>query len=151
MEVQMKRENLEIAVGIFVLIGVLALGYLSFKLGKIDMFSSGYYTVYAEFDKIGGIRKGSVVEIAGVPVGSVERVRINDKYNAEVEIKILNSIKLPDDSFASIRTKGLIGEKYIQITPGGSEQYIAQNGKIRETESSIDIEEVLSKYVFGKI
>lgn len=147
----MKRENLEIAVGIFVLIGILALGYLSFRLGKIDMFQTGYYTVYAEFDKVGGIKKGSVVEIAGVPVGTVEKVTLNDKYQAVVELKISNTIKLPDDSIASIRTKGLIGEKYVQITPGGSEQYIAQNGKIRETESSIDIEEVLSKYVFGKI
>ncbi|WP_353685033.1 outer membrane lipid asymmetry maintenance protein MlaD [Thermodesulfovibrio sp. 3907-1M] len=147
----MKRESLEIAVGIFVLIGILALGYLSFRLGKIDMFQTGYYTVYAEFDKVGGIKKGSVVEIAGVPVGSVEKVTLNSKYQAVVELKILNSIKLPEDSIASIRTKGLIGEKYVQITPGGSEQYIAQNGKIRETESAIDIEEVLSKYVFGKI
>ncbi|MGB9822274.1 outer membrane lipid asymmetry maintenance protein MlaD [Thermodesulfovibrio sp.] len=147
----MKRENLEIIVGVFVLIGILALGWLSFRLGKIDMFQSGYYTVYAEFDKVGGIKKGSVVEIAGVPVGSVEKVTLNNRYQAVVELKILNSIKLPEDSIASVRTKGLIGEKYIQITPGGSEQYIAHNGKIKETESSIDIEEVLSKYVFGKI
>ena len=147
----MKREHLEIAVGVFILIGILSLGYLSFRLGKIDMFKTGYYTVYAEFDKVGGIKKGSVVEIAGVPVGSVEKVTLNNKYQAVLELKILSSIKLPDDSIASIRTKGLIGEKYIQITPGGSEQYIAQNGKIRETESSIDIEEVLSKYVFSKI
>jgi len=147
----MKRENLEIAVGIFVLIGIIALGYLSFKLGKIDFLSSGYYTLYAEFDKVGGIKKGSVVEIAGVPVGSVEKVTINERYHALVEIRIRSSIKLPDDSIASVRTKGLIGEKYIQITPGGSEKYLAQGGKIRETESSIDIEEVLSKYVFGKI
>jgi len=147
----MKRENLEIAVGIFVLIGIIALGYLSFKLGKIDFLSGGYYTLYAEFDKVGGIKKGSVVEIGGVPVGSVEKVTLNNKYQAVVELKILSSIKLPDDSIASVRTKGLIGEKYIQITPGGSEQYLAQGGKIRETESSIDIEEVLSKYVFGKI
>lgn len=147
----MKRENLEIAVGIFVLIGIIALGYLSFKLGKIDLFSTGYYNLYAEFDKVGGIKKGSVVEIAGVPVGSVERVFINDRYHAVVEIKITSKIKIPEDSIASVRTKGLIGEKYIQITPGGSEQYLAQGGKIRETESSVDIEEVLSKYVFGKI
>ncbi|GAB6182767.1 outer membrane lipid asymmetry maintenance protein MlaD [Thermodesulfovibrio hydrogeniphilus] len=147
----MKRENLEIAVGIFVLIGIFALGYLSFKLGKIEMFSSGHYIVYAEFDKIGGIKKGSVVEIAGVPVGSVDRITLNDKYHAVVEMKIRATIKLPDDSIASVRTKGLIGEKYIQIIPGGSEQYIAQGGKIRETESTVDIEEVLSKYVFGKI
>ncbi|MCS7164038.1 MAG: outer membrane lipid asymmetry maintenance protein MlaD [Thermodesulfovibrio sp.] len=147
----MKRENIEIAVGIFVLIGILSLGYLSFRLGKIDMFKTGYYTVYAEFDKVGGIKKGSVVEIAGVPVGSVEKVTLNERYHAVVELRIINSVKLPEDSIASIRTKGLIGEKYIQITPGGSDQYIAQNGKIRETESSVDIEEVLSKYVFGKI
>lgn len=147
----MKREHLEIAVGVFVLIGILSLGYLSFRLGRIDMFKTGYYTIYAEFDKVGGIRKGSVVEIAGVPVGYVEKITLNDRYQAVLELKIKSSIKLPEDSIASIRTKGLIGEKYIQITPGGSDQYIAQNGRIRETESSIDIEEVFSKYVFGKI
>lgn len=147
----MKRENIEIAVGVFVLIGILALGYLSFRLGKIDFFTKGYYTVYAEFDKIGGIKKGSVVEIAGVPVGSVEKVVLNEKYHAIVQMKIVNSVRIPDDSIASVRTKGLIGEKYIQITPGGSDTFIAKDGKIRETESSVDIEEVLSKYVFGKI
>lgn len=107
--------------------------------------------LYAGFDMVGGTKKGSVDEIAGVPVGSVERVALNDKYHAVVELKILKSVKLLDDSIASIRTKGLIGEKYVQIAPGGSEQYITHNGKIRETESSIDIEEVLSKYVFEKI
>lgn len=147
----MKRENLEIAVGFFVLIGLIALGYLSFKLGKIETFTGNYYTVQAEFNKVGGIKKGSVVEIAGVPVGSVEGISINERYNAVVQMKITSSIKLPEDSIASIRTKGLIGEKYVQITPGGSDLFIPNGGKIRETESSIDIEEVLSKYVFGKI
>jgi phospholipid/cholesterol/gamma-HCH transport system substrate-binding protein len=151
MEVKMIRENLEIAVGIFVLIGFIALGYLSFKLGKIDLFSTRYYVLYAEFDKVGGIKKGSVVEIAGVAVGSVEKVTINEKYHAVVEMRISTSLRIPEDSIASVRTKGLIGEKYIQIIPGGSDQYLAQGGKIRETESAIDIEEVLSKYVFGKI
>ncbi len=147
----MKRENLEIAVGLFVFIGIIALGYLSFKLGKVNLFSTGAYTLYAEFDKVGGIKKGSIVEIAGVPVGSVEKIEINEKYHAVVSIKIDSSIKIPEDSIASVRTKGLIGEKYIQITPGGSDQFLAKGDKIRETESSIDIEEVLSKYVFGKI
>lgn len=147
----MKRENLEIAVGFFVLIGLIALGYLSFKLGKIESFSGNFYIIHAEFDKAGGIKRGSIVEVAGVPVGSVERITINERYHAVVSMKVKSDIKLPDDSIASIRTKGLIGEKYVQITPGGSDQYIADGGKIRETESSIDIEEVLSKYVFGKI
>ncbi|MCS7203781.1 MAG: outer membrane lipid asymmetry maintenance protein MlaD [Thermodesulfovibrio sp.] len=147
----MKRESVEIAVGVFVLIGIFALGYLSFRLGKIDFLTQDYYTVYAEFDKIGGIKKGSVVEIAGVAVGTVEKVFLNEKYHAVVEMKIINSVKLPDDSTASVRTKGLIGEKYIQIIPGGSDVFIANGGKIRHTESAVDIEEVLSKYVFGKI
>lgn len=147
----MRRENLEIAVGFFVLIGLLALGYLTFKLGKVEALWGDYYIVEAEFSKVGGIKKGSVVEIAGVQVGSVERITLNDRYHAVVQMKIANSIKLPDDSIASIRTKGLIGEKYVQIIPGGSDQIIPNGGKIRETESSVDIEEVLSKYVFGKI
>ena len=145
-----RKHDFELTVGIFVLLGILALGYLSIKLGKLDVVGSGGYTVYAEFSNAGGVKPGSVIEIAGVEIGKVRGVRLAN-YSAQAELWIHKDIKLQEDVIASIRTKGLIGEKYIQINPGGSETYIKDGGKIRETESAVDIEELVSKFVFGKV
>lgn len=147
----MKKINVEMAVGMFVLIGIVCLGYLSVKLGRMEIVGKGGYTVYAEFESTGGVRPGSVVEIAGVEVGKVQKIELNDDYMAVVKMVIRKDVKLQEDAIASIKTKGLIGEKYIEITPGGSEKLIADGGKIRETESAVDYEEILSKYIFGKV
>ncbi|MBI5025605.1 MAG: outer membrane lipid asymmetry maintenance protein MlaD [Nitrospirae bacterium] len=146
----MKKFNLEIAVGIFLLSGILALAFISVKLGKLEIIGGRGYMVYAYFDKAGGIKAGSIVEIAGVGVGTVQSVSL-ENYQAKLALRLEPSIKLQDDSIASIKTKGLIGEKYVQITPGGSEKLIPPHGRIRETESAVDIEELISKYVFGKV
>lgn len=146
----MKKIDLELAVGIFLLIGIAALGYLSVKLGRLEVIGRGYYTVYADFENAGGIKQGSSVEIAGVEVGKVKAVRL-DNYQARAELTIDKGVKIQEDSVASVRTKGLIGEKFILITPGGSETFLPNGGRIRETESSIDVEELISKYVFGKV
>jgi phospholipid/cholesterol/gamma-HCH transport system substrate-binding protein len=146
----MRKLDLEMAVGIFVLIGVFCLGYISIRLGRLEVIGRGYYTVYADFEKAGGIKPGSSVEIAGVDVGKVKSIRL-DNYQARVELSIERTVKLQEDAMASIRTKGLIGEKYVQITPGGSDRTIPSGGRIRETESAIDVEELVSKYVFGKV
>lgn len=147
----MKKFDLEIAVGFFVLIGILALGYISIKLGRLEVIGGGGYTVYAEFQKAGGIKSGSIVEIAGVEVGKVKSIKLNNDYQALVEITIFKDVKIQEDAIASIKTKGLIGEKYIQITPGGSDRLLQNGGKIRETESAVDLEELISKYVFGGV
>jgi phospholipid/cholesterol/gamma-HCH transport system substrate-binding protein len=146
----MKKFDLELAVGIFVLIGIFCMAYISIRLGRLDIIGGKYYDVYADFEQAGGIKTGSSVEIAGVEVGKVKSVRL-DNYQARVELTIHTGIKIQDDAIASIRTKGLIGEKYVQITPGASGKFIPAGGRIRDTESSIDIEELLSKYVFGKV
>ncbi|MCL4536548.1 MAG: outer membrane lipid asymmetry maintenance protein MlaD [Nitrospirae bacterium] len=146
----MKKFDLELAVGLFVLMGILALGYISIKLGKLEVIGGGGYTVYAEFEKAGGIKSGSIVEIAGVEVGKVKSIRLND-YQALVELTIYKDVKIQEDAIASIKTKGLIGEKYVQIAPGGSEKIIPNGGRIRETESAVDLEELISKYVFGEV
>jgi phospholipid/cholesterol/gamma-HCH transport system substrate-binding protein len=145
-----KKYDLEIAVGIFVLIGVLALGYLSVRLGKLEVVGTAGYTVYAEFANAGGVKSGTGVEIAGVEIGKVKSVKLVN-YAARAELWINKGVKLQDGVIAAIKTKGLIGEKYIQIMPGGSERFIVDGGRIRETESAIDIEELVSKYVFGKV
>jgi phospholipid/cholesterol/gamma-HCH transport system substrate-binding protein len=147
----MKKFDLELAVGFFVLIGILALGYISIKLGKLEVIGGGGYTVYAEFEKAGGLKSGSIVEIAGVEVGKVKSIKLNNDYQALVEFTIYKNVKIQDDATASIKTKGLIGEKYVQITPGGSEKIIQNGGRIRETESAVDLEELISKYVFGGV
>jgi phospholipid/cholesterol/gamma-HCH transport system substrate-binding protein len=146
----MKKFDLELAVGIFVLIGIFCMAYISIRLGRLDIIGGKYYDVYADFEQAGGIKTGSSVEIAGVEVGSVKSIRL-DNYQARVGMTIHSGIKIQDDAIASIRTKGLIGEKYVQITPGASGKFIPAGGRIRDTESSIDIEELLSKYVFGKV
>lgn len=147
----MRKFNIELGVGIFVLIGVLCLAYISVKLGKLEVLGRGHYAVYADFEKAGGIKPGSSIEIAGVEVGRVKRVTLNPEYQAKVEMSIRNDVQIQDDAIASIKTKGLIGEKFIQITPGGSERLLSEGGRIRETESAVDLEELISKYVFGKV
>jgi len=147
----MKKFDLELAVGFFLLIGIICLGYISVKLGKLEVLGGEYYTVYADFAKAGGIKPGSSVEIAGVEVGKVKSIKLDKDYQALVGLDISSKVKIQEDAIASVKTKGLIGEKYIQITPGGSEKILADGGKIRETESAVDIEELISKYVFGKV
>ena len=147
----MKKIDLELAVGFFVLIGILCLGYLSIKLGRLEFFGEGKYIVYAKFEKAGGIKSGAVVEIAGVEVGKVKSIMLDKDYQATISLLINRDMKIQEDAIASIRTKGLIGEKYIEISPGGSENILPIGGTIRETESAIDLERIIGKFVFGKV
>lgn len=146
----MRRSTLDVAVGVFVLVGILALGWLSIKLGRVELFSGAGYTIIADFPTVGGLKTGSTVEIAGVEIGRVDGITLSD-YQARVIMSIKTNVKLQEDSIASIKTRGLIGEKYIRINPGGSEKIIKANGRITEVEPPVDIEELLSKYVFGKV
>lgn len=147
----MKKIDLELAVGFFVLIGILCFGYLSIKLGRLEFFGEGRYIVHAKFTKAGGIKPGAVVEIAGVEVGKVKSIVLDKDYQATLSLLINKDVKIQEDAIASVKTKGLIGEKYLQISPGGSDELLSDGGLIRDTESAIDIEELLSKYIFGKV
>ncbi|NTU42233.1 MAG: outer membrane lipid asymmetry maintenance protein MlaD [Nitrospirales bacterium] len=147
----MKRFDLELAVGLFLIMGIIALGYISVKMGKMELLEGNGYRVQARFENAGGIGIGSVVEIAGVGVGKVTSVRLSKEYQAVVDIFIKEGVSIQEDSIASVKTKGLIGEKFIKITPGGSEKILADGGKIMETESALDPEELISKYIFGKV
>jgi phospholipid/cholesterol/gamma-HCH transport system substrate-binding protein len=146
----MRRSGVDLAVGVFVLLGIVALGWLSVRLGRVDFLGSSGYTVVADFPSVGGLKAGSSVEIAGVEIGRVEKITLAD-YQARVFLTIKRGIQLQEDSIASIKTKGLIGEKYIRISPGGSDKLIPPNGKIREVEPPVDFEELISKYIFGKV
>ncbi|NOY54287.1 MAG: outer membrane lipid asymmetry maintenance protein MlaD [Deltaproteobacteria bacterium] len=148
----MKRLNIETAVGVFVILGFLCFAYLSIKLGGVELWGNNKtYTVDARFDSIAGLKVGAYVEIGGVKVGKVASIRLDPKeYEAVVDMSINKKVKLQDDSIASIRTAGIIGDRYVSITPGGSEDYIKPGGEITETESAINLEELVSKYIFEK-
>ncbi len=146
----MKKLDLELTVGIFVLAGIICLGYLSVKLAKKEIIGGDRYEVYAIFSDIGGLKEGSSVVIAGVEIGRVESITIKD-YEAKVVLSVSTDVALQEDSIATIKTRGLIGEKYLSINPGGSEEKINPGGQIRETLPPVDFEELISKYVFGKV
>lgn len=146
----MKKFDLEFAVGLFMIIGILCLGYISIKLGKMEILGDKGYEIEAIFSNSGGLKTGSSVVIAGVDVGRVKEVRLDD-YQARIVINLPFTVKIQEDSIASIKTKGLIGEKYVEITPGGADELVQPGGRIRDTQSAVDFEELISNYVFGKI
>ncbi len=144
------RREIEIGVGLFMLVGVLALAYLSVRLGQVDLFGARGYTIYADFPTVGGLKTGASVEIAGVPIGRVESIGLKE-YQARVAMQVNTGIQIQSDAIVSIKTKGLIGEKFVQISPGGSEKLVPPGGRLSEVEAPVDIEELISKYIFGKI
>jgi phospholipid/cholesterol/gamma-HCH transport system substrate-binding protein len=146
----MKRGNLELIVGVFVLVGLACLAYLAIHLGKMEVFGSGYQVI-AIFDNISGLKKGAAVEVAGVDVGRVEDIRLAPGDRAYVTLRLERGVQLHDDAIASIRTKGIIGDKFVKLSPGGSGKIIPPGGKIRDTESAIDLEELISSYIHGKV
>jgi phospholipid/cholesterol/gamma-HCH transport system substrate-binding protein len=147
----MKKGNVELAVGIFVLIGMACLAYLAIHLGKVDVFGHGY-TVKADFDNISGLKVGAEIEVAGVGVGRVESIKVTPDNRAELLLQIEPGLKLYDDATASIRTKGIIGDKYVKLSPGGGiDKVIPPGGKIRSTESAVEWEELIAKFIHGKV
>ncbi|SPF41190.1 Mammalian cell entry related domain protein [Syntrophobacter sp. SbD1] len=144
-----ERKRLEFGVGLFLIIGVFCLGYLSFSLGNLSIGNSRYELV-AAFPTVSGLKNKAQVTMAGVGIGEVKSVRLKDSH-AEVTLSINKNVKLEEDSIASIKTMGIIGDKYVSITPGASESYIQNGGTIRETQPPIDIESLISKFVFGSM
>jgi len=146
-----KRFNVELVVGIFMVIGMLGVAYLAINLGGIDLFGRDYTRIYAQFDSVSGLKEGARVEIAGVLVGKVERISLDEDDMAKVELAIFPEVKLQTDVIASIKTQGIIGDKFIKISPGGDDEYLKDGDQITETESAIDLEDLISKYVFGDV
>lgn len=144
----MKRFNLETAVGLFVILGLAALAWLSIRLGKLEIVTGDYVPVHAEFASVAGLKKGASVEIAGVPVGKVDAV-VLDGNKADVRMKIRRGIGLGDDTVASVRTMGLIGDRYISLSPGASDRMIPPGGRVRETESPPDLDQLIAELIHG--
>jgi len=148
----MKKASIETAVGFFVLIGILCVGYLTVKLGKMEIIGRDYYHVYAQFESVTGLKAGANIEMAGVPIGKVESIALDLKRQvARVQLKIQSEVVITDDVIASVKTRGLIGDKYIKLSPGGSDLVLKSGDTIIETESAMDLEELISKYVFGGV
>jgi phospholipid/cholesterol/gamma-HCH transport system substrate-binding protein len=140
------------AVGLFVLIGLLCVGYLTIKLGKMEWFGEDTYPVFARFQSVSGLKPGAYVEMAGVEIGQVDTITLDQQDKvALVKIKVKRGVVLEEDVIASVTTAGLIGDKYINITPGGSETALKPGDLITETESAVNLEELISKYVFGGV
>ncbi|MCU0595851.1 MAG: outer membrane lipid asymmetry maintenance protein MlaD [Desulfobacterota bacterium] len=146
----MRKFNVEFAVGLFVIAGILCLGYLSIKLGGMEVLGNQGYDVYALFSNSGGLKQGSSVMIAGVEVGRIRSIGLED-YQARIVMNLNKDVKIQEDAIAAIKTKGLIGEKFIEIAPGGSDKILSPGEKIRETLPPVDFEQLISKYVFGKV
>lgn len=142
----------ETSVGIFVLLGLVCLAYLAVKLGRMEIFETKGYTISANFSSAAGLRTGANVEISGVAVGRVTSITLDpENYLAVVHMRIDNTIRLSDDVIASVKTSGLIGDKYIALSPGASETYLSAGATITDTESSLDFENLISNFVFGAI
>ncbi len=144
-----KRYYIELSVGVFLFIGILCLAYLSIKLGKMEVISNRGTLLCAKFTNVGGLKEGASVEIAGVEVGRVKSITLDKDYQAKVIMLINPGIKIQEDAIAAVKTKGLIGEKYIEITPGASDRYLKSGECIRETQSAFSLEDAISKMIFG--
>ncbi len=146
----MKKTYLEFVVGLFLAIGIGCLAWMSIKLARKEFFARNGYEVQAAFCNGSGLRRGTPVVIAGVEIGRVASVGLED-YEAKARIVIQQGVVLQTDTIASIKTKGLIGEKYIELTPGASDKTIKPGGVIRETQPPMDLEGLIAKYIQGSL
>jgi phospholipid/cholesterol/gamma-HCH transport system substrate-binding protein len=148
----MKKYAMETVVGIFVVIGLIAVAYMTLKLGHVNILGTDNYSLNARFTNVSGLRSGSPVEIYGIEIGRVESVSIDQQNErALVEMSIKKNVGIYADAIAAIKTEGLIGDKYISIDPGGAEEQLNPGGTIIETQSAIDIVDLVGKYAFGEV
>jgi phospholipid/cholesterol/gamma-HCH transport system substrate-binding protein len=148
----MENRWVEMAVGFFIIIGMLSIGYLTVRLAKSEFMGKSAYEVFARFQSVSGLKTGASVEMAGVKVGRVEEIHLEKKTQvALVRLKIYKDVDLSSDVIASVTTSGLIGDKFIRLSPGGSEKTLKPGEFITETESAVNLEELIGKYVFGGV
>lgn len=143
---------IEIVVGMFLVIGFVAIGWLALQLGEVPWLTeSKSYTLYAEFDNISGVKSGADIQIAGVKVGTVKKLSLSEDSYAKVAMQVDRNVKVPVDSIASVKSMGIIGDKFIQLSLGGDEEVFDDEGVITDTESAVDLESLISKFAFGKV
>ncbi len=136
----------KLIVGLFALAGIVALAILSLRLGKIELLNSNGYVIYANFDNISGLKAGDQVEIAGVQVGKVIAISLKD-YRAHVGLRINQGVQVDTEAIASIKTSGIIGDKYVSVSLGGGEHDLADDGVIRRTQSAFVLEDAIGQLI----
>ena len=146
----MNHSRTDILVGIFVLVGITCLGYLAIRLGKLELFGSQGYVLFADFASVAGLKPGDPVEIAGVKVGRVEAMALAED-KARLTLRLNDGVQFQEDVIASVRARGLIGDKFVLVSPGASDKIIPPGGKIRETDSPPDIPDLIGKIVGGDL
>jgi phospholipid/cholesterol/gamma-HCH transport system substrate-binding protein len=146
----MGNRRVELSVGFFLLVGLVCMAYLSLKLGQIKLWGDSDYVVQATFSNVNGLKARAAVTMAGVNIGRVERIQLKGG-SALVFMRISKEVKLEEDVIASVKTNGIIGDKYIAISRGASDAYIQKGGKIVDTQPPLDLEELIGKFVFGKV
>lgn len=147
----MKKYAMETTVGIFLVFGLLCIGYMTVKLGHVSLLGDNTYSLFARFTTVSGLRAGSPVDMLGIEVGRVGRLTMDQKdQKAVVEIRIQKDIKVYDDAIASIKTEGLIGDMFLSIDPGGAGKLLGPGGTITETQPAVDIVDLIGKYAFGE-
>ncbi len=148
----MKKSAIDIWVGLFVTVGMLAMLFLALKVGNMSAVSfAPTYTVSARFDNIGGLKPRAPVKSAGVVVGRISTIQFDDTtYQATVTMTIEKAYQFPKDSSAKILTSGLLGEQYIGLEAGGDEQMLVDGGKITQTQSAIVLENLISQFLYNK-
>lgn len=145
----MKKYSRETSVGIFVLVGLLGIAYMSIKLGNLALFTDNYITLKASFTNVSGLKINSPVQMYGVDVGYVEAIDLDlsgDIPLANVRMKIRKGLDIRDDATASVKTSGLIGDKFIGLTAGAVGKPVADGSVIFQTNPSLDLEELLAKF-----
>ncbi|MGE4369860.1 MAG: outer membrane lipid asymmetry maintenance protein MlaD [Burkholderiaceae bacterium] len=147
----MTREKTDFWVGLFVLLGGIALVFLALRAGNMSSFSfAPTYQVTAHFDNLGGLKVRAPIKSSGVVVGRVAGIGFdNQRYQAVVTLDIESQYRFPTDSSASILTSGLLGEQYIGLTPGGEESMLANGNEIQFTQSAVVLEELISKFLYN--
>ena len=148
----MKKYSNETIVGIFVVLGLAVIGFMAVRIGNISIAGDNTYSLYAPFSRVSGLRVGNSIEMMGMEIGRVAAFKMDqERQQAIVELRINKEIEVFDDAIASIKTAGLIGDKYVEIDPGGGGDQLANGDTIIETESPVDIMELVSKYAFGDV
>ena len=148
----MGNSRIEVMVGVFLIIGFLAFGWLARRLGEVSILTQGTtYTLDAAFNNVSGLKKGAEIQISGVNVGTVRDIRLDQDNMALVRMQLQQNVHLPLDSMASIKTQGIIGDKYIQISLGGDTTMYKEGEIVVDTESTVDIESLISKFAFGQV
>ena len=145
----MKKWDTEIIVGLFMCLGLLSMAYTSVKLGQVDFFYNNYYSLKASFTSASGLKTDTDVEMSGVNIGKVKSIGLED-YQAIVTMLIQNDIKIQDDAIASIKTNGILGEKFIEISPGSSEKVLKSGGMIIDTEPPFDLLYIIKNMVIDE-